>query len=223
MTAVALSGCICYLGTQLASLWGAPSQSITVITGLTVTAATLLPKQLAPLAASAEGLALLLMQVGWSCVCVQWSRAGAGAGAGGGAPRSKAPPLAGFLCRSRCERQHPARGDDCPHPLLLVLHRPGRPPGAAAGAGAAGWVYAQGAAALVKRKHWRCVGWDGCDGPTRVACSAASTACSCVARSPHHPRTSNAQGRRRSLAWLPPRVGGACWCLPCWSARWATR
>lgn len=64
MMALGLSACICYLGTQLAVLWGIPSQSITIITGITVTAATLLSKQLAPLAPSAEGLALLMMQVG---------------------------------------------------------------------------------------------------------------------------------------------------------------
>jgi hypothetical protein len=65
MMALGLSSCICYLGTQLSVLWGMPSQSITIITGITVTAATLLSKQLAPLAPSAEGLALLMMQVGW--------------------------------------------------------------------------------------------------------------------------------------------------------------
>lgn len=63
MMALGLSACICYLGSQLSVLWGMPSQSITIITGLTVTAATLLPQQLAPLAPSAEGLALLMMQV----------------------------------------------------------------------------------------------------------------------------------------------------------------
>lgn len=64
MMALGLSALICYTATQLAALWGMPSQSITLITGLTVAAATLLPRQLAPLAPSAEGLALLMMQVG---------------------------------------------------------------------------------------------------------------------------------------------------------------
>lgn len=63
MMSLGLSACICYLGTQLSVLWGMPSQSITIITGITVTAATLAAKQLAPLAPSAEGLALLMMQV----------------------------------------------------------------------------------------------------------------------------------------------------------------
>jgi hypothetical protein len=65
MMALGLSALICYTATQLAALWSMPSQSITIITGLTVAAATLLPRQLAPLAPSAEGLALLMMQVGW--------------------------------------------------------------------------------------------------------------------------------------------------------------
>jgi hypothetical protein len=63
MMSLGLSACICYLGTQLSVLWGMPSQSITIITGITVTAATLGAKLLAPLAPSAEGLALLMMQV----------------------------------------------------------------------------------------------------------------------------------------------------------------
>lgn len=63
MMSVGLSAVICYVGTQLAVAWGMPTQSITVITGLTLLLATLLPRQLAPLAASGEGLALMLMQV----------------------------------------------------------------------------------------------------------------------------------------------------------------
>jgi hypothetical protein len=67
MAAVALSAVICHLGTQLATAWAMPSQSITIITGITVALATLLPKQLAVLAASGEGLATILMQV-WQAV-----------------------------------------------------------------------------------------------------------------------------------------------------------
>jgi hypothetical protein len=72
MLSLGLSACICYLGSQLSVLWGMPSQSITIITGITVTAATLAAKHLAPLAPSAEGLALLMMQVRFfchQCVC----------------------------------------------------------------------------------------------------------------------------------------------------------
>ena len=85
MMALGLSACICYLGTQLAGLWAMPSQSITIITGITVAAATILPKFLAPLAPSAEGLALLMMQVRGGA----WGGGGLGtkgglSGAGGG-------------------------------------------------------------------------------------------------------------------------------------------
>ena len=63
MAAVALSATICYLGTQLAGALSMPSQSITIITGVTVTLATLFPTKLAVLATSGEGLATILMQV----------------------------------------------------------------------------------------------------------------------------------------------------------------
>eukprot|EP00775_Hariotina_reticulata_P003199 gene3199-3476_t len=68
MMSVGLSAVICYIGTQVAVTWGMPTQSITVITGLTLLLATLLPGQLAPLAASGEGLALMLMQVFFAAV-----------------------------------------------------------------------------------------------------------------------------------------------------------
>jgi hypothetical protein len=61
--AVGLSSAICYLGSSLAAAWGAPSQAMSIITGLTLALASAAPKLLAPLAASAEGLALMLMQV----------------------------------------------------------------------------------------------------------------------------------------------------------------
>jgi hypothetical protein len=63
MMSVGLSSAICYLGSQLAALWGMPSQAMSIITGLTLALASAAPKALAPLAASAEGLALMLMQV----------------------------------------------------------------------------------------------------------------------------------------------------------------
>jgi hypothetical protein len=64
MMSVGLSSAICYVGSQLAALWGMPSQAMTIITALTLALASAAPKVLAPLAASAEGLALMLMQVG---------------------------------------------------------------------------------------------------------------------------------------------------------------
>jgi hypothetical protein len=64
MMSVGLSSAVCYLGSQLAALWGMPSQAMTIITGLTLALASAAPRALAPLAASAEGLALMLMQVG---------------------------------------------------------------------------------------------------------------------------------------------------------------
>jgi hypothetical protein len=64
MMSVGLSSAICYVGSQLAALWGMPSQAMTIITAFTLALASAAPKVLAPLAASAEGLALMLMQVG---------------------------------------------------------------------------------------------------------------------------------------------------------------
>jgi hypothetical protein len=63
MSAVALSAVICYLGTQLAALWAAPSQSITIITAMTVGLATAFPRVMGGMAAAGEGLAAILMQV----------------------------------------------------------------------------------------------------------------------------------------------------------------
>lgn len=60
---LALSAAICHLGSCAASWLSAPDQSITFITAITVVLATLLPKMMAPLAVTAEGLAVVLMQV----------------------------------------------------------------------------------------------------------------------------------------------------------------
>lgn len=68
MAAVALSSVICYIGTQLATAWAMPSQSITIITGITVSLATAFPRALGTLAPAGEGLAALLMQVFFAAV-----------------------------------------------------------------------------------------------------------------------------------------------------------
>ncbi|KAF6253824.1 hypothetical protein COO60DRAFT_1273492 [Scenedesmus sp. NREL 46B-D3] len=68
MMAAGLSSAICYLGSQLAAAWGVPSQSMSIITALTLALASSAPRLLAPLAASGEGLALLLMQVFFAAV-----------------------------------------------------------------------------------------------------------------------------------------------------------
>ena len=62
-TGIALSSCICYLGQQLAVALGYPSASISTITILTVILATCMPKTLAPLVPSSEGIAYILLQV----------------------------------------------------------------------------------------------------------------------------------------------------------------
>ena len=62
-TGIALSSCICYLGQQLAVALGFPSASISLITILTVALATCMPKTLAPLVPSSEGIAYILLQV----------------------------------------------------------------------------------------------------------------------------------------------------------------
>jgi len=68
LTAVAISACICHAGTCAAAALGAPGQSITIITGITVALATAAPKLLAPLVPSAEGLAQILMQVFYATI-----------------------------------------------------------------------------------------------------------------------------------------------------------
>jgi len=66
--ALALSVLICHLGTQLSAALGAPSQALTAITALSVAAATCAPRALAPLAASGEGLAAVIMQTFFAAV-----------------------------------------------------------------------------------------------------------------------------------------------------------
>lgn len=60
-TAIALSACICFAGTLAAKQfgWG----TIPMVTAITVALATFAPGMVAPLAASGEGLAAILMQV----------------------------------------------------------------------------------------------------------------------------------------------------------------
>lgn len=64
MMALALAATIAHLGSSIAQLAGAPSQALSAITALSLAAASAAPRLLAPLAASGEGLALMLMQVG---------------------------------------------------------------------------------------------------------------------------------------------------------------
>lgn len=61
-TALALAAAICFAGTQAAAALKYKGGSITLITAITVTLATLFPRLLAPLRASGEGLAAILMQ-----------------------------------------------------------------------------------------------------------------------------------------------------------------
>lgn len=68
MCAVCLSALVCYLGTQIASALSCPSQSITLVTALTVALATAFPRALGALAPSGAGLAALLMQVFFAAV-----------------------------------------------------------------------------------------------------------------------------------------------------------
>lgn len=66
-TGIALSTYLCYLGQQIAAAIGFPSASISVITLLTVLAATLFSKQLSPFVASSEGVAYILLQARSMC------------------------------------------------------------------------------------------------------------------------------------------------------------
>ncbi|KAL4435946.1 hypothetical protein ABPG77_000708 [Micractinium sp. CCAP 211/92] len=67
-TALALASAICFVGTQVAAAMRYKGGSITVITAITVTLATLFPRLLAPLRASGEGLAAILMQLFFASV-----------------------------------------------------------------------------------------------------------------------------------------------------------
>jgi len=66
--AMALSLVICHLGTQTAAALGCPSQALSAVTALSVAAATLFPRALAPLAPSGEGLAAVIMQTFFAAV-----------------------------------------------------------------------------------------------------------------------------------------------------------
>ena len=67
-TAIALSACICALGTSLAASIGYKGGSITIITAITVLLATIAPRLLAPVIPSGEGLAAILMQLFFASV-----------------------------------------------------------------------------------------------------------------------------------------------------------
>lgn len=67
MTAIALSAVICHVGRCLASAIGQPGMLIPIITIMTVTLATVIPKTVKSLSESAEALAAVLMQV-WTQV-----------------------------------------------------------------------------------------------------------------------------------------------------------
>ena len=67
-TALAVSAAICYAGTSAAAALRYRGGSITVITAITVTIATCLPRLVAPLTASGEGLAAILMQLFFASV-----------------------------------------------------------------------------------------------------------------------------------------------------------
>ncbi|GIM12970.1 hypothetical protein Vretimale_16155 [Volvox reticuliferus] len=63
LAALSISASVCYIAVSAAKVWGMPGQAITIITALSVALATAVPRLLAPLVPSAEGLAQLLMQV----------------------------------------------------------------------------------------------------------------------------------------------------------------
>lgn len=67
-TSIAVSACICALGTHIASSIGYRGGSVTVITAITVALASIAPKVVAPLTASGEGLAAILMQLFFASV-----------------------------------------------------------------------------------------------------------------------------------------------------------
>ncbi|GAB4821763.1 hypothetical protein N2152v2_008809 [Parachlorella kessleri] len=67
-TALALAAAICFAGSSIAAALRYKGGSITVITAITVVLATAVPRLLAPLTASGEGLAAILMQVFFASV-----------------------------------------------------------------------------------------------------------------------------------------------------------
>eukprot|EP00198_Chlamydomonas_reinhardtii_P012311 XP_001701648.1 predicted protein [Chlamydomonas reinhardtii] len=68
LTSLSISAAICYIAVALARVWDMPGQAITLMTGLTVALATALPRRLAPLVPSAEGLAQILMQIFYATI-----------------------------------------------------------------------------------------------------------------------------------------------------------
>ncbi|KAG2425993.1 hypothetical protein HXX76_013364 [Chlamydomonas incerta] len=68
LTSLSISAAICYIAVALARVWGMPGQAITLITGLTVALATAVPRRLAALVPSAEGLAQILMQIFYATI-----------------------------------------------------------------------------------------------------------------------------------------------------------
>lgn len=67
-TALAIASVICHLAHVASGRVGQPGMVIPIITGLTVTLATAVPRLLAPIVPSAEGLAAILMQVFFASV-----------------------------------------------------------------------------------------------------------------------------------------------------------
>lgn len=74
-TALALSSALCFVGTSIAAAINYKGGAITVITALTVALATAAPRLLAPLTASGEGIAAILMQARGSCAALPGCRA----------------------------------------------------------------------------------------------------------------------------------------------------
>ncbi|GLI59685.1 hypothetical protein VaNZ11_001627 [Volvox africanus] len=68
LAALSLSASVCYIAVSAAKLWGVPGQAITIITALSVALATAVPRMLAPLVPSAEGMAQLLMQIFYATI-----------------------------------------------------------------------------------------------------------------------------------------------------------
>ena len=62
-SALAVAFGVCFAGSELAAALGFPGATISVVTGLTVAAATAVPGLLQGLVPSAEGLACIILQV----------------------------------------------------------------------------------------------------------------------------------------------------------------
>jgi hypothetical protein len=62
-TALAVSATICHASFCIASALGQPAMHIPIITAVTVTLATVLPRALTPIVPSGEAIAAVLMQV----------------------------------------------------------------------------------------------------------------------------------------------------------------